>query len=105
MKLRLLGPWIGLELEFREREKGRSQVIRGLQRTLQRKIGMDAKTSEVYSISGWRQCPGAWVSLLLLSSCPSREGLGGHRKPRLGIPVRELLRAEAIRKVRATAGL
>lgn len=33
------------------------------------------------------------------------EGLGGQRKPRLGIHVSKLLRAETTGKVRATAGL
>ena len=41
----------------------------------------------------------------VLRRSPSRQGLGGQRKPRLGVHVRVHLRAETIRKARATAGL
>jgi len=41
----------------------------------------------------------------VVRSSPSRQGLAGQRKPRLGIHVRVLLRAETIRKARAIGGL
>lgn len=48
MKDWLLGPWINLELEFRERKNADLKVIRGLQKRLQRKLGVDPRTPEAY---------------------------------------------------------
>lgn len=51
----LLGPWIDLELEFRERENADLQGIGGLQRRLQRMPGVDARTLEAGWVSGWSE--------------------------------------------------